>query len=110
MIVNSIISWGYVDLLETFFKANNLEVKCTERGNKGVTTTLVTLEYEDNSDTAYSITLMSIRHLGFENMLCDYLRRCGVSLNMISIGRTAIRRDMRQLDKDWEEYKKHIGI
>lgn len=108
MVINSIISYGFVDLIETFFKANNLEVECTVRqeGSKN----LIIFEYEDDSETALAITFMSVRHLGFENMLVDYIVRCGYSLSMISIGRTIVRRDMKALDRAWEEKRKELGF
>jgi hypothetical protein len=104
MVINSIISYGFLDLIETFFRANNLDVKCSLRAE--VSKNLITMEYEDNSETALSITYMSFRHLGFENMLIDYLIRLGYSPSMISIGRTVVKRDMKKLDEDWEKYRR----
>lgn len=66
----------------------------------------LTLEFEENSDTAMSITLMSVRHLGFENMLCDYLRRCGIPYELIPVGNSYVNRDMKKLDDDWEVYRR----
>lgn len=109
MKIETHISWGYVELIKIFFTANNLDVKCTERLTSSITTH-INLEFVDDSDTALSITMMSYRHLGFENMLCDYLRRTGVPLAMISTGRQAIKRDMAQVDKDWENHRKLIGL
>ena len=104
MIFETIISYGYIDLIETFFKANDLIVKCSKR--QGPHSALLTLEYDDDSDTATAITFMSYRHLGFENMLVDYLIRLGYPSGMISIGRSVVKRDMKKLDEEWEEYKK----
>lgn len=83
MIIESIISYGFLDLMEIFFKANSLNVKCMPREQE--LTTLITFEYNDDSDTALAITVMSLKHLGFENMLIDYLLRCGYSSDVISI-------------------------
>ena len=110
MIIHTHISYGYVTLLDTFFKANDLTVTCTEDAPDIYNRTHTVLQYEDNSDTAYSITLMSYRHLGFENMLCDYLIRCGVHPSKISIGKIEIKRDMAELDRQWEEHRKLIGL
>lgn len=105
--VNTNISWGYLGLIETFFRANNLAVKCVERG---ISERKLTLEYEDDSETALNITYMSIKHLGFENMLCDYLKRCGVPVSLIPIGNCYPKRDMKKLDQEWEEHRKKIGL
>jgi hypothetical protein len=107
MIVQTNISWGFLNLIETFFKANNLDVKCTGRG---VSQMKLTLEYEDDSDTAMSITYMSFRHLGFENMLVDYLKRCGVPIELITVGNSYPNRDMKKLDAEWEEHRKKLGF
>jgi hypothetical protein len=105
------ISYGYNKLLDTFFKANNLDIVIKERIQSYSETHLISLSYEDESDTAYSITLMSYRHLGFENMLCDYLNKCGVPPALIAVGQQIIeKRDMKKLDEEWEEYKKTIGF
>lgn len=103
------ISYGYVSLIDTFFKANELEATCVKSGGvPGLEKIIV--HYEDNSDTAYSITFMGIRHLGFENMLCDYLIRCGVHESLISRGKALLKRDMKELDRQWEEHRKSIGL
>jgi len=105
MIVNTNISYGYVSLLNTFFEANELYVKCQEN-IIDEHSHFTSLHYEDNTDTAYKITFMSIRHLGFENMLCDYLINCGVQSSRISVGKLAVKRDMAALDKMWDEHRK----
>jgi hypothetical protein len=108
MIVNTQISYGYASLIEIFFKANELNV--TIQDMKAYPYGKIILHYEDDSDTACTITFMSIKHLGFENMLCDYLIKCGIWLPLIPIGQMAIKRDMNQVDKDWAEHRKHIGL
>jgi hypothetical protein len=105
--VKTEISWGFLELLKTFFDANKLDVVCIERVETDPPRSMVTLSYEENSDTAISITLMSYRHLGFKNMLCDYLIKCGISPSLIAVGKVAIQRDMKKLDEDWEEYRRN---
>ena len=97
------ISWGFLNLIETFFEANNLDVKCKD---SGVSERKITLEYEEDSDTALSITFMSVRHLGFENMLYDYLKKCGIPTKLISVGNSYPNRDMKKLDEEWEKYRR----
>lgn len=102
------ISFGHAALLRTFFEANELNVNLEER-SIGIGTR-VTLSFEENSDTDYSITVMSLRHLGFENMLVDYLKRCGIPVNRITDGRQAVVRSMEELDRQWNEHRKSIGL
>ncbi len=114
MIVNTHISYGHLRLINLFFKANELEVAVDEpldnTDNFRAVEHMV-LRYEDDSDTALKITFMSMRHLGFENMLCDYLIKCGVDKSSISAGfSTDVKRNMKQLDKDWEEHRKSLGF
>jgi hypothetical protein len=108
MIVNTQISYGYASLIEIFFKANELDVAIEDM--RAYPNGKVILHYEDDSDTATTITFMSIKHLGFENMLCDYLIKCGISPSMIPIGKVAIKRDMAQVEKDYEEHMKTLGF
>ena len=110
MIINTHISHGYVELLKVFFTANELDVITEEREDSSAISNQVTLKYEDNSDTAYNITFMSVKHLGLENMLCDYLIRCGVTPSRISIGRQGIKRDMNVVDKECDAYLRSIGF
>ena len=108
MIINTNISYGYHALIETFFKANDLDV--TIQDMAAYPYGKVVLEYDENSETAFSITFMSVRHLGFENMLCDYLIRCGIPFTQISTGSWVAKRDMKELDKQWEEHRKLTGL
>jgi len=108
MIVNTNISYGHASLLEIFFKANELDV--TIQDMTAYPYGKIILEYENNSDTAYSITFMSIRHLGLENMLADYLIRCEIPSYAINTGSSTPKRDMKELDKKWEEHRKLIGL
>ena len=108
--INTQISDGYLELIKTFFKANELDVTIKEYMHKEHDLTYLQLSYEDNSDTAYQITFMSVRHLGLENMLCDYLIRCGIAPTRINLGKQAVKRDMAELDKQWEEHRKQLGF
>jgi hypothetical protein len=133
MEVKTQISYGYKPLLQTFFKANDLTVACVERFEErivssGTSTNVVTKEvnplsgivtnarcyttliFQDGSETSEKITFMSYIHAGFENMLCDYLIRCGIMPNQISSGRYTEKRDLEELDRQWEEHRKHIGL
>jgi hypothetical protein len=108
MIVNTNISYGYSSLIETFFKANDLDVIIQDMTANPYGK--IILHYEDNSDTSCLITLLSFKHLGLENMLCDYLIRCGIPAHAIHIGSVSIKRDLQELDKKWEEHRRLIGL
>lgn len=104
MIIKSHISYGFVGLLRTFFTANNLTVVCEERVTGQADQ--INFIYEDDSETAIALTFMGMRHLGIENMLCDYLIKCGMDRTQLAYGRPAIRRDMQKLDEEWDKYKR----
>lgn len=107
--VKTNISYGFLDLIKEFARANDLELKLEPFG--GVPgTEKIKISYTSDSDTGHSITFLSFRHLGFENMLCDYLIRCNVIPEMIPIGRVGVKRDMKKLDMEWEEHRKRLGF
>ena len=106
--VKTNISWGYLPLIEIFAKANSLVLEFESRIQ--TPRQLITIYYEDDSDTDMTITFMSIRHLGFENMLCDYLIRCGIDSTTIPTGGTVMRKSDEQMEKEWQEHRKKIGL
>ncbi len=106
--VDTNISWGFLSLLEIFAKANNLEVNFIARDN-GLRK-LVSITYDGNSDTALSITMLSVKHAGFLNMLDDYLIKCGIDPRFISVGYTTEKKSEEQMEKDWQEHRKKIGL
>lgn len=108
MIVATQISYGYMSLIDIFLKANNLDVTIADKS--AYPHGKIDLEYVDNSETALAITMLSYKHLGFENMLCDYLIRCGIPSNLISIGKAAIKRDQKELDKECDKHLRSIGF
>ncbi len=109
MIIKTNISYGYLTLIKTFMHANNLDLKIQDMS--AYPHGKVILEYDDDSDTATTLTFMSYKHLGLENMLCDYLIRCGVDPILISVGvATQPNRNMKELDKQWEDHRRLIGF
>jgi hypothetical protein len=108
MIVNTQISYGYAELIKIFFKANELDVHIQDM--TAYPYGKIILHYVDGSDTAITITFMSMKHLGFENMLCDYLIKCGIPAASIPIGSATQKRDLQELDRKWEEHRKHMGF
>ena len=124
-VVNTQISWGYLPLLQIFAQANSLllkfepyyfEMESSEAIAPGKESKIVVgrqyarITYEDNSDTALSITSLSFKHLGFENMLCDYLIRCNVQPQLIPIGQYVMRKSNEEMEKGWQEHRRKIGL
>lgn len=108
MIVETNISYGYLDLIKIFLDANNLDIKIQDKS--AYPFGKIVFEYDEDSEVATTITFMSYRHLGFENMLCDYLIKCGIDPSIISIGSAKPKRDMNKLEEEWQEHRKSIGL
>lgn len=69
------ISWGFMGLLNTFSSHTSAVTFTMSQTRK-----VLQYVYNENNDEQISkLMLMSIRHLGFNNMLHDYLNKCGVS-------------------------------
>lgn len=114
MIIDTHISWGYLELIKIFAEANNLSFSCVKYIpiDDGFSSgrEFIRIQYEDNSETAEALTFMSIRHLGTENMLCDYLIRCNVDPILIPIGRYVMKKSNEEIEKEWQEHRKKIGL
>lgn len=110
MIIHTDLSAGFTDLIRIFFRANELEGEITTRYNKDTGIESIDINIVDNSPTAVSITMMSYRNSGVNNMLSDYLIKTGVDPLLLSTGKTVIARNLKQVDQDWEEYRKTIGL
>jgi hypothetical protein len=107
--IDTKISWGFLSLLEVFAKANNLEVNFIAR-DSGLGKQ-VSITYDENSDTALSITMLAMKHAGFLNMLDDFLIRCGIDSRFISTGSGGgPKKSDEQMEKDWQEHRKKIGL
>jgi hypothetical protein len=102
------ISVRHIGLVEIFFKANELydlgfklevvdtvfetPVTITPPAGGGARTftfnqtkkTLACIYDEDNEEQTSKIMFMSIKHLGFNNMLHDFLNKCGIPINFHS--------------------------
>jgi hypothetical protein len=117
MIIETEISWGYLPLIQTFASANNLSLEYTCRNvevNTGIHSQrqrqYITVSCEDGSETELSITFMSVKHLGFRNMLYDYLHKCHIDNAMIPIGKFVMRKSSEQMEKEWQQHRKEIGL
>jgi hypothetical protein len=117
-IVDTKISWGYLPLIEIFARANNLELGfecyseelCEHEKFKTSFGSYIRITFDEDSPTASYITFMSIRHLGFENMLCDYLIKCNIGPNLIPIGKYVMKKSDEEMERDWQEHRKKIGL
>jgi hypothetical protein len=96
-------------LLEIFFKANKLDVKISEyhyryneRNHK-----YIELVWDDTSETGVQISYMSMVHMGFLNMLDDFLLKCNVPVD--NFGAETLRAQKRaeieeQKQKEFDVY------
>ena len=104
------ISEGYIPLIKTFCEANELDIEIgtikTNQFSYG-SVPKITLAYDEFSDSADTLAFLALKHCSVENMLCDYLKRCGISENTFNFGKVPIR---SATDKDYEEYKKSLGV
>ena len=98
------ISSGYLELIKIFAQANELVLQFDDKHQH------LKISFEEDSDTDIKITFLSYRHLGFENMLVDYLKRCGVTIDMIPLGKFVMRKTDAQLEKEWQEHRRKIGL
>lgn len=107
MIVHTNISYGYVEFIEMFAKANGLIYVCSPRKDNQQ---FLDIEFEDDSDTAINISFMSVKHLGFENMLVDYLKRCGIPRETIAYGSKSAqpKKSAEEIEKEWQIYRKEV--
>ena len=104
--IDTNISAGYIPLIEEFCRANELVTVITQ-DDHGKAVPKIKVSFEEDSDTAMQITYMSMIHCGFENMLWDYLQRCGIVAVMIPIGKLAIK---SASDEEVEQHLKRIGL
>lgn len=75
-----------LSLIQIFFKANDMtSVKIESEyfpvniGEFEMVHPYIKLTYEEDSDDGINISFMATKHLGLENMLIDYLLRCGIT-------------------------------
>ena len=114
-IIDTKISWGYYDLIKIFAEANKLDLNLDRHtwliDETGILKReYIRISYKDNSDTALSITCLAVKHLGIENMFCDYLIRCGIDPSMIPIGKYVMKRPENEMELEWQKHKKTIGL
>lgn len=69
------------DFIQTFIEANELDIKIEHytREIGPVVYNMIELHYDEGSDTAYKISIMSLKNCGLRNMLEDFLIKCGIS-------------------------------
>lgn len=98
------ISYGYVSLVEAFCKANELDVTLS---SVGFTRPKVQVTYKKGSDTEFQLSFMSTKHLGLNNMLCDFVMRCGIPAMQVQIGQIGVK---SATDEDVDEHLRRIGV
>jgi hypothetical protein len=69
----------HLELITVFLKANELDADISCEIDRNLNQQTIKISYnEENEDLCSKITYMSLRHLGFLNMLDDFLLKCGV--------------------------------
>ena len=78
------LSIEHLELIKIFFEASKLPNVIIGEYNKilkDVSHKMIDIMYDDEDvETAGQITYMSLVHAGLQNMLDDYLMKCGVSV------------------------------
>ena len=101
-------------LIEVFLKANELtsvKLQTYEKVEWDHTFHLLKLIYDNDSEDALKLSYMSLVHMGIPNMLDDFLLKCGVPVKTLNpVKPTPGKRDMAELDRQWEEHRKKIGL
>jgi len=110
-IVKTSIGEQHLELIKIFFKANDLpmvEIHTHIKNIRGEDHFLIQLGWADeDEETASKITYMAIVHLGIQNMLDDYLMKCGVDVYSIpppSIVKQEKREHAEKVDKEFNEH------
>jgi hypothetical protein len=100
------ISDGYISLIEIFCKANDIvaviDTAKTDKFNH-IEIPKITISYDENSESANTLAFLALKHCSVDNMLHDYLMRCGVDGYMISCGKAPTK---SATDEEYEEYRK----
>jgi len=104
------ISWGYRALIEIFGRANSLVWKLERKSTETPIREYIIILYEEGSDTAVSLSFLTLKHLGVENMLCDYLMKCNIDPIMIPVGQYVMRKDEETMEEEWQQHRKKIGL
>jgi len=78
-IIETEIPADHLELITIFLKANELDADIFCEIDRNLNRQTIKISYnEKNEDLCSKITYMSLRHLGFLNMLDDFLLKCGV--------------------------------
>lgn len=78
------ISIEYMSLIDVFFQANDMsdiDVHELEIDINGYKHKVIAVSFND--DNELKISIMSLRHSGFKNMLEDYLLKCGINVHLL---------------------------
>ena len=105
------LSIDHLELIKIFFEANKLpNVIISEYSNiiKNYPHKMIEITYDnDDVETSGQITYMSLVHVGLQNMLDDYLMKCGVSvwdLQPKTIREQELKEREEAREQEYEEY------
>jgi hypothetical protein len=110
VIVETSIDIAHLELIKIFFQANDLIVVLDTVykpfPNRTVELPYISIKYDNDGETAVKLSYMAMVHSGFNNMLEDYLLKCGISARHISppIPPSAV------TDEDLEDHLTKIGL
>jgi hypothetical protein len=112
MIIKTEIAVLHKELIKIFFQANNLvdteilEVLYEENDKKYPVLEIVC--HDDNDDSTQMLTLLGLRNYGVQNMLDDFLIRCGVHPREIKPYNLVRDREDYEVNQKFEEFYKKI--
>ena len=109
MLIQTTLRAEHIELIKIFFKANELKdvvIGTCDKTIGGSIHLVITIEYDDESDSAQKISYMSLIHSGFQNMLDSYLICCGVS--PFELNPSELKEKVT--DRELEAHFKKIGL
>lgn len=111
------LSIDHLELIKIFFEANQLLNVTINEYSKQIRSSshkMIEIMYDDeDSETSSKITYMSIVHCGLQNMLDDYLMKCGVNvwdLQPASIKEQELKEKQESRQQKLEEHLKNLAI
>lgn len=86
--IDTFLENSHMELIKIFFKANGMNatvVEYTDIENYGFSN-MIRIFLDD--DSMVQATFMATRHAGFQNMLDDYLIKCGVAPHRLHVAKS----------------------
>lgn len=108
-IIQTELSIKHLELIKIFFEANDMPDAVVRQYDKQIGAfyhPMIEI-YCSSEDTETNITFMAMKHMGFKNMLDDYLMKCGVDHWNLEPDSVKIQRaqEEAQIKKECEEQR-----